>query len=134
MNAAVQLLANLGCVDVSRVEELGGDGRITPLGAAVAKLPLGVRYGKMLMVAAQADVLDYAIAMVAVLSESTPFARHTEAIDEDDGDAESERGKELCSCLGCTMKGAACDWSGAREQNTHRPDCLWLQELPTLSF
>ena len=81
INAAVQLLANLGCVDVSEVEELGGDGKITPLGAAVAKLPLGVRYGKMLLVAAQARVLDYAIALVAVLSESNPFVYHTEEIE-----------------------------------------------------
>ena len=83
INAAVRLLANLGCVDVSRVEEHGGDGMITTLGTAVAKLPLGVRYGKMLLVAAQANVLDYAIVLVAVLSEATPFVHHTEYIDED---------------------------------------------------
>ena len=76
INAAVRLLANLGCVDVSRVEEKGGDGTITSLGLAVSKLPLGVRYGKMLLVAAQANVLDYAIALVAVMSESTPFVHH----------------------------------------------------------
>ncbi|KAL3777890.1 hypothetical protein ACHAW5_002061 [Stephanodiscus triporus] len=80
INAAVRLLANLGCVDISRVEEHGGDGKITPLGAAVAQLPLGVRYGKMLLVAAQAKVLDYAIALVAALSETTPFVNNTEQI------------------------------------------------------
>ena len=84
INAAVKLLANLGCVDVSQVEKLGGDGKITSLGQAVSKLPLGVRYGKMLLVAAQANVLDYAIALVAVLSESTPFIHHTEEFDKDD--------------------------------------------------
>jgi len=84
INAAVRLLANLGCVDVSRVEEQGGDGKITHLGAAVAKLPLGVRYGKMLLVAAQANVLDYAIALVAVLSEATPFVSHMEETDKGD--------------------------------------------------
>lgn len=84
INAAVRLLANLGCVDISRVEEQGGDGKITPLGAAVAKLPLGVRYGKMLLVAAQANVLDYAIVLVSALSEATPFVHHTENFDEDD--------------------------------------------------
>ena len=83
INAAVKLLTNLGCVDVSRVEEQGGDGKITSLGQAVAKLPLGVRYGKMLLVAAQANVLDYAIALVAVLSESTPFVHHTEEVDKE---------------------------------------------------
>jgi len=76
VSAAVRLLANLGCVDTSRVEERGGDGTITSLGSAVAKLPLGVRYGKMLLVAAQAGVLDYAIAMVAALSESSIFVHN----------------------------------------------------------
>lgn len=98
VNAAVRLLANLGCVDVSRVEEHGGDGKITPLGSAVAKLPLGVRYGKMLLVAAQANVLDYAIALVAVLSEATPFVHHTEVINKGNDDKSSEsnqRKKEL---------------------------------------
>ncbi|KAL3823873.1 hypothetical protein ACHAXA_005455 [Cyclostephanos tholiformis] len=83
INAAVRLLANLGCLDISRVEEHGGDGKITPLGAATAQLPLGVRYGKMLLVGAQANVLDYAIALVAVLSESTPFVFNAERIDKD---------------------------------------------------
>ena len=73
LNAAIKLLANIGCIDLSRVELHGGDGSITELGAAVSTLPLGVRYGKMLLVAAQANVLDYAIALVAILSESSPF-------------------------------------------------------------
>jgi ATP-dependent RNA helicase DHX37/DHR1 len=73
LNAAVKLLANLGCIDLSDVEEQGGDGSVTRLGQAVAKLPLGVRYGKMLLIAAQAGVLDYAIAMVSLLSENSPF-------------------------------------------------------------
>ena len=77
LESAIQLLANLGCVDTNAnttaASHLTGDGEITPLGAAVAKLPLGVRYGKMLLVAAEAGVLDYAIVMVALLSESNPF-------------------------------------------------------------
>ena len=77
-NAAIKLLSRIGCVDVSRNEEAGGDGTITRLGAAVAKLPLGVRYGKMLLVAAQAKVLDYGIIAVAVLSESSPFAHQAD--------------------------------------------------------
>ena len=74
LNASIKLLANLGCIDLSGVEETGGDGSVTRLGYAVAKLPLGVRYGKMLLIAAQAGVLDYAIAMVALLSENSPFS------------------------------------------------------------
>jgi ATP-dependent RNA helicase DHX37/DHR1 len=73
VEAAVKLLANIGCVELSSDADKGGDGDVTRLGAAVAKLPLGVRYGKILLVAAQAGVLDYAIAMVATLSESSPF-------------------------------------------------------------
>ena len=85
ITAAVTMLANLGCIDITKVEEYGGDGTITPLGAAVAQLPLGVRYGKMLLVAAQAKVLDYAIALVALLSESTPFVTsHYSEEDESD--------------------------------------------------
>ena len=83
-NAAIKLLARIGCVDVSRVEEMGGDGRITRLGAAIAKLPLGVRYGKMLLVAAQANVLDYGIILVAVLSESSPFVNQADVKQIDD--------------------------------------------------
>lgn len=88
--AAVRLLANLGCVDVSRAEELGGDGKVTPLGSAVANLPLGVRYGKILLVAAQAGVLDYAIVLVAALSESPPFVhdKTEESQKDESGSAE----------------------------------------------
>ncbi len=113
INAAVRLLANLGCIDISKMEVEGGDGKITALGRAVSQLPLGVRYGKMLLVAAQANVLDYAITLVAVLSEATPFTHHSESVksgdtvdDADDLDdvdqnqvqrAEKERRKKMNS-------------------------------------
>jgi len=88
INAAVRLLANLGCIDISKMEVEGGDGKITALGRAVSQLPLGVRYGKMLLVAAQANVLDYAITLVAVLSEATPFSHHSEkSVSDKAGDA-----------------------------------------------
>jgi Helicase associated domain (HA2) len=76
INAAVKLLADIGCVDLSNVERDGGDGTITRLGLSVSKLPLCVRYAKMLLVAAQAGVLDYAIVAVAALSEASPFLLH----------------------------------------------------------
>ncbi len=76
----------MGRVDISRVKEHGGDGKITPLGAAVAQLPLGVRYGKMPLVAAQAKVIDFAIARVAALSETTPFVNNTEQIDKEESE------------------------------------------------
>ena len=78
INAAIRLLANLGCIDISNMEVDGGDGKITSLGKAISQLPLGVRYGKMLLVAAQANILDFAITLVAVLSEASPFIQHTE--------------------------------------------------------
>jgi ATP-dependent RNA helicase DHX37/DHR1 len=91
IDASVKLLANIGCVDISKIESEGGDGVATRLGFAVSKLPLGVRFGKMLLVAAQAGVLDYAIAMVAALSESNPFIYNGQLTEEDgEGDNESD--------------------------------------------
>jgi ATP-dependent RNA helicase DHX37/DHR1 len=91
INAAVQLLANIGCIDASNVERDGGDGIITKLGAAISQLPMGVRYGKMLLVAAQANVLDYGIVLVSVLSEASPFAYRAEQDDsDDDSNSDSE--------------------------------------------
>jgi ATP-dependent RNA helicase DHX37/DHR1 len=93
LDAAVKLLANIGCIDLSNVEKHGGDGEITRLGAAVAKLPLSARHGKMLLVAANAGLLDYAIIIVAVESESSPFqhgpADETKWKDENDSDEDS---------------------------------------------
>jgi len=101
IDAALKLLGNIGCVDLSMVEQKGGDGEATPLGAAVAKLPLGVRYGKILLVAAEAGVLDYAIAMVAALSEANPFLLSGQTTDPaptksgEASDSEEEERNEL---------------------------------------
>ncbi len=73
LQAALKVLCDIGLVDNSRIDVVGGDGQITSLGKSVSQLPLNARFGKMLLVAAQANVLDYAIAMVAVLSEVSPF-------------------------------------------------------------
>ena len=73
ISAALKLLENIGCVDTSNVERDGGDGVITKLGKAVSKLPIGARYSKMILVAAKAGILDYAIMVVAILSEASPF-------------------------------------------------------------
>lgn len=90
LNAAVSLLANLGCIDTTNVEREGGDGVITKLGAAVSQLPIGVRYGKMLLIAAQGNVLDYGITLVSVLSEASPFAYRNEEKDSDDDESDDE--------------------------------------------
>lgn len=90
IDAALNLLANIGCVDLSLAEKNQDDGVITRLGAAVAQLPLGVRCGKILLVAAQAGVLDFAIVLVAAMSEQSPFIRsgHIQLKNEED-DAEA---------------------------------------------
>jgi len=93
IEAAVKLLANIGCVDISNVERDGGDGVATRLGKAVSKLPLGVRYAKMLLVAANAGVLDYAIVIVAILSEVSPFSNYVSNFSED-VDEEHVEGEE----------------------------------------
>jgi len=90
IEAAVKLLANIGCVDISNVEIDGGDGVVTRLGKAVSKLPLGVRYAKILLVAAQAGILDYAIVIVAILSEASPFSNHVSK-DSDGQDVDEEK-------------------------------------------
>ena len=94
IDSAVKVLANIGCVDISNVERDGGDGVATRLGRAVSKLPLGVRYAKMLLVAAQAGVLDYAIVLVAILSEDSPFASNAEDAENDENDVADDNDED----------------------------------------
>lgn len=83
--SALQLLSSIGCLEPSKDPE--SDGKITRLGSAVAQLPLGIRYGKILLVGAQAGVLDYAIPVVAVLSEVSPFKTSADqAVQEEKGE------------------------------------------------
>jgi ATP-dependent RNA helicase DHX37/DHR1 len=96
LQPALELLSNLGCVDTTDVQNGTTDGVITRLGAAVAKLPLGVRHGKMLLVAAQAGVLDYAVVMIAALSEQSPFLIGNQVLDDGTEEAtKSSRTPEL---------------------------------------
>ena len=94
LNASLRLLANIGCINMSNVEREGGDGVITPLGLAISQLPIGVRYGKMLLVAAQGNVLDYGIVMVSVLSEASPFAHRNTKDEDENSDSDSEDSTE----------------------------------------
>jgi ATP-dependent RNA helicase DHX37/DHR1 len=94
IDAALKLLANIGCVDLSGAEGGTDDGKITRLGTAISNLPLGVRYGKIMLVAAQAGVLDYAIVVVAALSESCPFVHAGQVaamVDVENDDQDSEK-------------------------------------------
>lgn len=82
--AAQGLLTNLGALDKAT-------GAITPLGRAMATLPVGVRSAKMLLLGRKSGVLDHVIAMVAGLSERDPlmFPEGGRAADGE-GDAEGE--------------------------------------------
>lgn len=54
----------------SRLFTLGAmkDGKVTPLGKAISKFPVLPRYGKMLALSHQQDLLSYTICLVAALS------------------------------------------------------------------
>ncbi|XP_074037700.1 putative ATP-dependent RNA helicase kurz [Leptinotarsa decemlineata] len=54
----------------ARLETLGAlkDGQVTPLGRAISKFPVLPRYGKMLALSHQQDLLPYSICLVASLS------------------------------------------------------------------
>lgn len=95
IDAAVKLLANLGCLHMED-NDTDGDGKVTPLGAAVATLPVGVRCGKMLLVGAHAGILDYTIVVVAAMSEKSPFVRAAEQQQEhgDSNNADNENDEE----------------------------------------
>lgn len=92
LQSALNLLADIGCLE--SLNDPREDGKITRLGRAVTQLPLGVRYGKILLVGAQAGVLDYIIPVVATMSESNPFVRggeqHIEALRTGESDEDSE--------------------------------------------
>lgn len=54
----------------SRLETLGAlkEGKVTPLGRAIAKFPVLPKFGKMLALSHQQELLPYTICLVAVLS------------------------------------------------------------------
>ena len=87
VDAALALLANLGCLDMTKGSL---DGEVTRLGLAVSKLPLGVRHGKLLLVAAEAGLLDYAIALVAILSENHGVFLHSKEKLQNESGTESD--------------------------------------------
>lgn len=94
LTAALKVLCEIGLVDRSNNDTSGGDGRITNLGKSVSQLPLNARFGKMLLVAAQANVLEYAVAMVAVLSEVSPFRNISDRSNSSECDNHSDNSAE----------------------------------------
>jgi ATP-dependent RNA helicase DHX37/DHR1 len=105
LNAAIRLLADLACLDKTNdVEDGSSDGEITKLGLAVSQLPLGVRYGKMVLVAAEAGVLDYAIAAVSAMAENSPFGTVV-TTNDDKGSDEEEKEEDIVDNRAQKQKG-----------------------------
>ncbi len=48
--------------------------KLSPMGHAMALLPIGVRLSRMLVMAKKANVLEHAIAMVSLMEEQDPFS------------------------------------------------------------
>lgn len=69
ITAAIQLLRNLGAINIS-------DDRLTSLGEQIARYPIGPRYAKMIVMAANTSdekLLAHTLTLVASLSERSPF-------------------------------------------------------------
>ncbi|KAL0088354.1 P-loop containing nucleoside triphosphate hydrolase protein [Phycomyces blakesleeanus] len=89
LSKAEKLLGYLGAIDTDVKH-------ITPVGQAMANLPVTPRFAKMLVIGNQQDCLPFVIAIVAALSVGDPFIQeyHLEE-NEDDSDDDSLDHKEL---------------------------------------
>lgn len=104
LRAAAALLSNLGATTGGGGGGVDGEdrGEITAVGKALALLPVGARYAKMLLLAVQGGLLAHAAALVAMLTEGDPFVRPESAVkkgvdgggDGDGDDGEEGRGEE----------------------------------------
>jgi hypothetical protein len=78
----------------TNMDETSGEDRIIArMGISIAEHPLGVRYGKMLLVASPGwGPKDYAIAMVPDRSENSPFTHgpQFDKVDDDDDDEDEK--------------------------------------------
>lgn len=92
LRSAISLLENLGATRAGRT----GNGEITPVGKALALLPVGARYSKMLLLALQGGLLAHATAVVAMLTEGDPFLRQDSSVkgDTEEGGAIEEVDEE----------------------------------------
>ena len=90
LRSAVRLLENLACLTKG---EDGAEGSITELGKALAKLPVGVRFAKMLLAGVGAGLQDFTILLVGCLSEQSPFLFERES-EHDKDDAEEDEAKQ----------------------------------------
>ncbi|CAN0388122.1 unnamed protein product, partial [Ectocarpus sp. 8 AP-2014] len=98
LRSAAVLLANLGATAgrgsaAASGGSSSGGGEITPVGKALALLPVGARYAKMLLLAVQGGLLAHAAALVAMLTEGDPFVRPDSAVAvKGNGGEEGEEG------------------------------------------
>lgn len=100
LRSAATLLANLGATAGSSGgsgdggDVGGGGGEITAVGKALALLPVGARYAKMLLLAVQGGLLAHTAALVAMLTEGDPFVRPDSAVKGGDGGGDGDGGAE----------------------------------------
>lgn len=93
------------------LEALDGDGRLTPLGKAMARYPMSPRHSRMLLTVCQIMrgvngytranlVLGYAVAAAAALSFPNPFILQFEGSNQEEQNSEvSERKRELTEAI-----------------------------------
>lgn len=76
--AALRLLQEVGAIDPLENGSTRQIERLTPLGCHLAKLPVHVRLGKMLIFGALFNCLDKILTVAASLSCKSPFAAHVQ--------------------------------------------------------
>lgn len=136
LRSAATLLANLGATAGRGNVDGGGSGgggggagmgdgtgEITPVGKALALLPVGARYAKMLLLAVQGGLLDHATALVAMLTEGDPFVRPSSAV-KTDGDGEAAAGAGGCEKEG--GGGAQGEGGELDAEEVRRKKAQWL--------
>jgi len=74
VQAALVLLEEVGAIESSAIDSPVTTERLTPLGVHLAKLPVHVRLGKMLIFGALFKCLDETLTIAASLSTKSPFA------------------------------------------------------------
>ena len=95
---ALKTLTYLGALkklEVMEKEKLKTKFQLTNLGSTLSRFPVSPRYGKMLVLAMQHNVLNYVVAIVAGLSaQHSPFVFYVEEVGEVEGEEREEKKKE----------------------------------------
>lgn len=82
VQAALILLEEVGAIESSATDSATTSERLTPLGVHLAKLPVHVRLGKMLIFGALFKCLDETLTIAASLSTKSPFAANVSSAAE----------------------------------------------------